>query len=259
MKKIFIFLMLLIFFIFTVSCAQIENTAVDTSDSAETQPSSETEQQFFEENKVTSHEKTTETIAESGETTLSSTDGGTENCSETSETTVEITTSYEDRYNLGMEYVMTYSAWIVTDGVEYEPYTSMIWCQNPYMTADGILMFVSMENQLPEWLDEIVIPTIEIREDSDLHFEYHEMAELICSGKFRIYLQDENGVVTKVKEFENASLSDVHAYGNEYLAGKIAYITYPFRLEAGDYSYLEDAMWGNHAVNEVMCIFATNF
>ena len=135
-----------------------------------------------------------------------------------------------------------------------------LYYQNPYMVGDGILMFVSMENQLPYWIEEDVIPHIDINEGSDVRFEYDtENAELKHSGRFRIYMQEETGAFAEVKAFENADLAEIFAYGKENLAGKTVYISYSFLLQTGDFAYLSDRMFGCRAVHDIMCLFKTAF
>lgn len=237
MKKLLLLILMLAWVLSAASCVEtcIEET---TTGDIKNIPTQETTSQ-------------SEDTSDTEETTLDT--------SETETTVEETTMSPEQRYELGMSYVRCYEAYIVTGGEEYAPYTSTVWFQNPYMTGDGVLMFVSMENQLPHWIEDDVIPHIALAADADVRFEYHEETELQYSGKFKLYLQDENGVVTKVKEFENADLAEVYAYGKENLAGKTVYISYPFLLRYGDYGYLSDAMWGDHAAHDIMCIFATTF
>lgn len=231
MKKILLFTLIFTLILSFVSCSD-ENVLDSTSDSTSISTSLKEE-----ETTGTANDTKTETTA-----------------TETTETT-----SFEDRYNLGMEYVMNYEAFIITDSNEYKPYTSTIYYQNPYMTGDGILMFVSMENQLPHWIEEDVIPYIAIDADSDVHFEYHENTELKHTGRFRVYVQDENGRVSQVAELLNSSLKEVYAYGQENLSDRTVYISYPFMLQYGDYSHLTDGIWGDHAVHDIMCIFKTSF
>ena len=245
-----------------VSCGNMEQTGEALSERKESLSSS-TDQQVFDKNEEQTivetidgglTENDTEKISETSETTVNDQPLETD-----AETTSETAMSPEDRYNLGLEYVMNYRAVIVAGDEEYEPYTSTVYYQNPYMVGDGLLMFVSMENQLPHWIDACVIPHISLHENSDVRFEYHEDAELTHTGKFRIYAQYENGVVTKIKEFANAELAEVYAYGKEHLAGKTVYITYPFMLQYGDYSDVTDGTWGDRAVHDIMCIFVTAF
>lgn len=266
MKKFLSLILITVFAFSLISCASENSDQVDTSTSEETT------------------ETTCSCPTDTSETTVDHPHGGTGGlpANETTELTTteydvfppytgEITQTYEetidtettasiDRYNLGMEYIMEYEALILTEGEEYKPYTSTIYYQNPYLVGDGILMFVSMENQLPHWIEEDVIPYIALDENSDVLFEYDvENAELQYSGKFRLYTQDENGVVTKIKEFDNADLADVYAYGKENLAGKTVYISYPFLLQTGEFSYLSDSMFGSRAVHDIMCLFKTSF
>ena len=177
----------------------------------------------------------------------------------TETTTATETTHPSERYEIGMQYVRNYTACIVTDGEEYEPYTSTIYCQNPYMTGDGILMFVSMEYQLPHWIEDDVIPFISLNENSDVRFVYHEDAELQHTGNFSIYLQKEDGSFYQAAELKQSNLSEVVAYGNEHFDGQTVYISYPFMLKYGDYSHLTDGIWGDQAVHDIMCVFKTIF
>ena len=231
MKKLLLFTLIFTFILSFVSCSD-ENVANSTSDSASISTS-------LKEEETTGTLNDTET--------------------ETTETENTETTSFEDRYNLGMEYVMNYRAFIIIDGNEYEPYTSTIYYQNPYMTGDGVLMFVSMENQLPHWIADGIIPYIDINIDSDVRFEYHEDTELKHTGRFCFYIQDENGQFYQVVELLNSNLKEVYAYGKENFADKTVYISYPFMLQYGDYSHLTDGIWGDHAVHDIMCIFTTSF
>ena len=271
MKKLLLLILIVSMAISFVSCAGANDGEEPLSSTQETTETTET-------SNTTEYTETTETTyctecsptnsmtetTEWSETTVDHPHGGTGGTTGTGlETTGTEMMAEIDRYNLGMEYIMDYEALILTDGEEYSSYTSTIYCQNPYMVGDGILMFVSVENQLPHWIKEGVIPHVVLNEDSAVRFEYHEDAELVYTGRFRIYTQDENGVVTKIKEFENAELSDIYAYGKENLAGETVYISYPFMLQYGDYSYLTDVMshgtWSNRAVHDIMCLFKTDF
>ena len=246
MKK-FLLLILIVSLVFTiVSCAseQMDDSASEST--AETT--------------TTSNTTTTETTEES-ETTINHPYGGTGGLpsDDTTATTETTATDPMDRYNLGLEYIMDYEAFIITDGEQYEPYSSTVYYQNPYMTGDGILMFLSMENQLPHWIADDMIPEIPINTSSEVSFDYHEAAELKHSGKFRIYIQNEDRTVTKVAELLGSSLPEVYDYCKGQFDGMTVYITYPFLLKTGDYSALTDGIWGDEAVHDIMCIFKTTF
>ena len=254
MKKIVSWLVLIAIVCAFSSCAgaaDSEDLFIKTEQTTETSDTTETEE-------------TTETTdctdcSETTETTVDHPYGGTGGFPLTETTSTTEATDPADRYNLGMEYVMAYDALIIASGEEYEPYTSTIYYQNPYMVGDGILMFVSMENQLPHWIAEGVLPEIPLDADSDVRFSYHEDAELQHTGKFRIYAQDEDGRFYMAAELLESDLSEVYAYGKANLAGKAVYITYPFMLKYGDYSHLTDSIWGDQAVHDIMCIFKTTF
>ncbi|MBQ8495951.1 MAG: hypothetical protein IJ489_00650 [Clostridia bacterium] len=264
MKK-FLLLILVLSFVFTIaSCAseQMDDSASDsTNETTTTSDTSDTSE-------TTTLETTTEydvfpPYTDTTETTVNHPYGGTGGLpsDETTGTFIETTTATEsvDRYNLGLEYIMEYEAVIITDGEEYQPYTSTVYYQNPYMVGDGILMFVSMENQLPHWIADDVIPYIPVNTSSEVSFDYHEEAELRHSGKFRIYVQNDDGSVTKVAELLGSTISEVYAYGKENLLGKTVYISYPFLLKTGDYSALTDGVFASSATHDIMCIFKTSF
>ncbi len=241
MKKALLLILILVFSVSIVSCASLDNSESDTTETTTTETTTET---------TTTETTTTETTTTETTTTEATT---------TENTTATETTDPTERYNLGMDYVMMYNAFITTSGEEYLPYTSTIYYQNPYMTGDGILMFVSMENQLPHWIEDDVIPYIPLDADSDVRFEYHEDAELKHTGKFRIYVQDSGGRFYLASELTDSDLREVFAYGNEHFAGQTCYISYPFMLAYGDYSHLIDGIWGDRAVHDIMCVFKTSF
>jgi hypothetical protein len=259
MRKILLLVLILTLTVSIVSCASAHNE--------ETSELTTTENTTTE--NITTETSTSETMTGYGvfspdtyttqTTTVNHPCGGTGDCPTTETTTVLETIAPYERYELGMEYVRNYEAYIVTDEKDQAPYTSSIWYQNPYMTGDGILMFVSMENQLPHWIEEDVIPSVSLNENSTVRFVYHEDAELKHTGKFRIYVQDDDGRFYMEAELKNSNLSEVYAYGKENLSGKTVYISYPFMLTYGDYSYLTDSMWGTQAVHDIMCVFKTAF
>lgn len=272
MKKFLILILILAFVFSLVSCASAQMNDSDSDGKEETTSSSETTTEATTTTETTTTETTTTDLLCGGTgettTTVNHPYGGTGGLPSdaTTGTFLETTTATEttatesiDRYHLGLEYIMEYEAVIMTDGEEYKPYTSTVYYQNPYMVGDGILMLVSMENQLPHWIADDVIPYIPVNASSQVSFDYHEEAELRHSGKFRIYVQHEDGSVTKVAELLGSTISEVYAYGAENLAGQTVYISYPFLLKTGDYSDLTNGVFASSATHDIMCIFKTTF
>ncbi len=240
-----------------IACAMLLTTACDIQN--EKRESSDTEQSIFQSGAMiqgsTDFSQTPAlALSDAQVETTRTTQNTQDTVNDTAYETTDCTTEYETHETgVGLEYVMHYTASVVTDEQKYSPYTSTVYFQNKYMVGDGILIFSSMENVLPGWIEEDVIPLVRLNEHSVVNFGCHENAAISHSGRFRLYRQDEQGNVTKVEELLNADLSAVYAFGTEHCEGETIYIHFGFLVTTGDH---DD---GTYAVHDVACLIKTNF
>lgn len=182
------------------------------------------------------------------ETTPEETTATTTNASETTASNVETTAAAEETQKLPI-FDFTVSV-VAADGSEIAPYQSSVYFFLEGRVSDGILMFYRMEEVLPNWIGDGVIPRITLGENSSVRFACGENTLLTHSGRFRLFVQNEDGSISQVYELTDSALSDVYAYGKAHLAGKTVYVTYG--------CLVSDAENANDR-NDVSCIFQTDF
>ena len=147
--------------------------------------------------------------------------------------------------------IFDYTATVIdADGNKVAPYQSSLYFFLDGRVSDGPLMFLRMEDVLPGWIEQGMIPEIVLGENSDVDFVCGEHSSITHSGKFRIFLQAEDGTVSRVYESEKTTLSAIYAYGTEHFAGKTVYITY---------GCMVSDLINEGDRNDVSCIFRTNF
>lgn len=182
------------------------------------------------------------------ETTPEETTVATTNASETTASDVETTAAAEETQKLPI-FDFTVSI-VAADGSQIAPYQSSVYFFLDGRVSDGILMFYRMEEVLPDWIEKGMLPKIAIDERSSVRFTCGERSTLSHSGRFRLFVQNEDGTVVCAHEMEKASLSDVYAYGKENLSGKTVYVT--FGCLVSDAENTADR-------NDVSCLFCTEF
>lgn len=147
--------------------------------------------------------------------------------------------------------IFDYTTMVIdADGNEAAPYQSSLYFFLDGRVSDGPLMFSRMEDILPDWIAQGIIPDIALSENSEVHFTCGERSSVTHSGRFHMFVQMEDGTISQVYESEKATLSAIYAYGKEHLAGKTVYITYGCMVS--DLTNEGDR-------NDVSCIFRTNF
>ena len=147
--------------------------------------------------------------------------------------------------------IFDYTPLVVSaDGRKIAPYASSIYFFWDGRISDGPLMFIRMEEKLPDWIEQGMIPSITLNENSSVQFICGENSTITHSGRFRIFVQNDDGTVTNVHEIENATLTDVYAYGKANLEGKTVFISYGCMIY--DANNKDDR-------NDVSCIFCTSF
>ena len=182
------------------------------------------------------------------ETTPEETTAASTNASETTASDIATTVAAEETQKLPI-FDFTASV-IAADGGEIAPYQSSVYFFLEGRVSDGILMFYRMEEVLPDWIEDGVIPRITLGENSSVRFACGENTLLTHSGKFRLFVQNEDGSISEVYELTDSALSDVYAYGKAHLAGKTVYVTYGCLVS--DAGNADDR-------NDVSCIFQTDF
>lgn len=147
--------------------------------------------------------------------------------------------------------IFDYAATVIdANGKENVPYKSYVYFVLDGRVSDGPLMFLRMEEILPDWIEKGLIPDISLDEDSDVKFTCGECSSITHSGRFRMFVQMEDGTISQVYESEKAKLAAIYVYGKEHFAGKSVYITYGCMVS--DLTNEGDR-------NDVSCIFRTNF
>ncbi len=147
--------------------------------------------------------------------------------------------------------IFDYTAAVIdAEGCEIAPYQSSLYFFLDGRVSDGPLMFSRMEDVLPGWIEQGLIPDIALDENADVQFTCGESSSVTHSGRFRMFVQMEDGTISQVYEMEETTLSFVYAYGKEHLAGKTVYITYGCMVS--DLTNEGDR-------NDVSCIFRTHF
>ena len=175
----------------------------------------------------------------------------TETATATEITSGEIDTTLPEQTNISKAPIFDYTATVIdADGNKVAPYQSSLYFFLDGRVSDGPLMFMRMEDVLPGWIEQGMVPDIALGENSDVNFVCGEHSSITHSGKFRIFVQGEDGTVSKVYESEKTTLAAIYAYGTEHFAGKTVYITYGCMVS--DLTNEGDR-------NDVSCIFRTNF
>ena len=147
--------------------------------------------------------------------------------------------------------IFDYTATVIdADGNKVAPYQSSLYFFLDGRVSDGPLMFMRMEDVLPGWIEQGMVPEIALGENSSVRFACGENTLLTHSGRFRLFVQNEDGSISQVYELTDSALSDVYAYGKAHLAGKTVYVTYG--------CLVSDAENANDR-NDVSCIFQTDF
>lgn len=147
--------------------------------------------------------------------------------------------------------IFDYTATVKTaSGESVEPYTSTVYFRQEGYVSDGALMFIPVEELLPEWIAAGDIPLVDIGADSEVTFSCGDDLEIIHSGKFRLYAQNADGSVTKIGEMFDSALSEIYHYGKYNLTGQRIYISYPFLVR----STME-----NGVEHDIMCFICVDF
>ena len=114
------------------------------------------------------------------ETTPEETTAATTNASETTASDIATTAAAEETKKLPI-FDFTASV-IAADGSEIAPYQSSVYFFLEGRVSDGILMFYRMEEVLPNWIGDGVIPRITLGENSSVRFHCGENTLLTHSG-----------------------------------------------------------------------------
>lgn len=146
-----------------------------------------------------------------------------------------------------VETLSVFAAYISdTYGELISPYTSQVYLTSGSLNMDGVLMFQSLENVLPGWVENGLIPDIRIDDTSHIRISCAPVDNIeTIIGSFRILIYENDGY-QEVERLENSTIADVAAYVETLATDERVYIAFPVTLKIDD----ENA-------HQIMCVFST--